>query len=98
MLEESERLPGLLLLLLARSTCTRRLHHQRPGSGRALSLQCLHRMVSLPSRTDLQDMHMSRFLANFMMPPSAKLGVDSVMLLVWSPAAAACVVLQSVSQ
>ena len=47
-----------------------------------LSLQCLHRVVSSGPKRDLQDIHISCTLANFIMPPTARLGVDIVMLRV----------------
>ena len=51
-----------------------------------LCWQCSHRVASPAASGDLQDMHISRTLANFMMPPMARLGVLMVMLRVWSPA------------
>ena len=58
------------------------------AGGLTLCWQCSHRVVSPAARGDLQFMHISRTLANFMMPPCARLGVLMVMLRVWSPAAA----------
>lgn len=50
-----------------------------------LELQCLQRVVSPGARVALQPRQLYRTLANFMMPPAAREGVDTIMLRVWSP-------------
>ena len=58
----------------------------RPNKSRTFSLQCLHTVCSsLPSMA-LQPRQVSRFCANFMMPPEAAEGVVTMMERVCAPA------------
>ena len=50
-----------------------------------LALQCWHSVTSFGSSVALQPRQESLTLANFIMPPDAREGVDTCMLLVWSP-------------
>ena len=56
------------------------------GSWSTLGLQCLHRVESPGVSVALHARQLCLTLANFMMPPAAKDGVDTMMLRVWSPA------------
>lgn len=50
-----------------------------------LGLQCLHSVESPGANVALQARQLCLTLANFMMPPAAKDGVETMMLRVWSP-------------